>query len=124
MILAILRHTPVWVWALLGTLIVFGLSQTRPQTIGRARAILLPLVMVLFSLNGALSTFTQMPVALVGWLAGYWLALGIAGAAVAVRGASWLQASRQFQIPGSWVPLLLIVSLFATKYGVGICVTI
>ena len=53
MILSILEHTPVWVWAVFFAVISRGLAQTRTQNVRMARAILLPVVMVVLSLAGA-----------------------------------------------------------------------
>ena len=101
MILRILEHTPVWVWVLFCALGALGLSQTRTRDVGRARAILLPLLMMVLSLSAVLNSFTQVPLALVAWGAGLWLALSAAAEAMAVRGASWSPATRRFQVPGS-----------------------
>ena len=124
MILRILEHTPVWVWVLFCALGALGLSQTRTRNVGRARAILLPLLMMVLSLSAVLNSFTQVPLALVAWLAGLWLALSVAAEAMAVRGASWSPAARCFRIPGSWRPMTMILGLFVIKYVAGICLAI
>ncbi|MFL6600100.1 MAG: DUF6622 family protein [Steroidobacteraceae bacterium] len=121
MILSILEHTPVWVWAVFCAVSALGLAQTRTRNVGRARAILLPVVMVGLSLSGTFNTFTQVPLALAAWTAGFALALSFAGAAMAVRGASWSPATRRFQVPGSWLPVALILGIFVTKYVAGAC---
>jgi hypothetical protein len=121
MILNILEHTPVWVWAIFCAVIALGMAQTRTRDVSRARAILLPAVMVILSLSGALSSFTQVALALAAWMAGFSLTLSFAGQAIAVRGASWFPATRHFQVPGSWLPVTMIVGLFVTKYVAGVC---
>jgi hypothetical protein len=124
MILSILEHTPVWVWAVFCAVISRGLAQTRTQNVSMARAILLPVVMVVLSLAGALSTFTQVELALAAWVAGFALLLSFAGEAMVVRGASWSPETGRFEVPGSWLPVTLIVGIFVTKYVAGVCLAI
>ncbi|MEO8806255.1 MAG: DUF6622 family protein [Burkholderiaceae bacterium] len=118
--IAIVQHTPVWVWGLLAVLVVLGLSQTRSREMGLTRVTVLPLVLTALSLGGVLSAFGHLPVAFAAWAAGIAAALGLARRAVAVRGASWSPSRGLLHVPGSWLPLVLIVSLFALKYGAGV----
>ncbi len=120
MIAQILINTPVWVWGLLAVLLVLGFSQTRSRTAGLARVALLPVGMGALSMYSAVSTFGASPVVL-----GIWLTTAAALALVisqipAAGGARYDSASRQFHIPGSWVPMVLIIGIFLTKYAVGV----
>jgi hypothetical protein len=115
----IVKHTPAWVWGQLAALVALGLWQTRPRAMSLARVSTLPLVLTALSLGGVLKAFGPAPVALVAWLAGALASLALARRAVAVRGASWSASGGRFNVPGSWLPLVLIVSLFALKYGAG-----
>jgi hypothetical protein len=80
--------------------------------------------MMVLSLSAVLNSFTQVPLALVAWVAGLWLALSVAAEAMAVRGASWSPATRCFRIPGSWRPMTMMLGLFVIKYVAGVCLTI
>ena len=46
MFIAILQHTPVWVWGLLAVLVTLGLSQTRSRELSLTRVTVLPLVLL------------------------------------------------------------------------------
>ena len=118
--IAIVQHTPAWVWGLLAALVALGLMQTRPLEMSLTRVTVLPLVLTALSLGGVLSAFGHLPVALAAWAAGAAAAIGLARRFVTVRGASWSASRGLLQVPGSWLPLLLIVSLFAVKYGAGV----
>lgn len=120
MFIAIVQHTPVWVWGLLAVLVALGLSQTRDRQVSLARVTVLPLVMIALSVSGVLSAFGQSPVALGGWAAGVGAVLAFGRQFIAVRGAAWSQQTGKLHVPGSWVPLALIVALFALKYFVGV----
>ena len=119
MVLLILQHTPAWVWGLLAGLVAIGLSQTRERDVSVFRLTVLPLLLVALSLSGVLRAFGHMPIAFAGWGAGLAFALGVVRQHMAVRGAAWLRDTQRIRVPGSWLPLALIVSLFAVKYLAG-----
>jgi hypothetical protein len=120
MISSILQHTPVWVWALFSALLVLGLSQTRTRETSKARVTLLPLAMVCLSISGLLGSFGQLPVAWAAWIAGFTVAVRLLTPWVAANGATWSAETERFRIPGSWVPVTLIVGLFTLKYTAGV----
>ena len=116
----IVSHTPVWVWGLLVALFALGLKQSRRATLGLKRVIILPVVMTGLSVLGVISAFGTAPAGLLAW----------AVAAIAVAGMVWQRptpegtrydaATGSFGVPGSWLPLALMMGIFATKYAVGI----
>ena len=120
MFIQIITHTPVWVWAILGLLVWVGLKQSVPRSVSLRRVTVLPLVMVGLSLAGMFSAFGAGGHALLAW----GLAAVVAGAVVMTRSVpqatrynSWTQ---QFELPGSWTPLVLMMGIFITKYAVGV----
>jgi len=117
----IVSHTPGWVWLLLAGLVALGVSQMRNRTLGLRRASLFPLVMTGFSLWGATSVFGRSP--LVGEAMWLWL-LGAAATgallALAASAARYDAGTRSFRVPGSWVPLVLIVTVFLARYIVSV----
>ena len=120
MLIQILRGTPVWVWGLLAVLVTVGLTQSMPRRIGARRAMIVPGLMLALSLGGVATTFGARPLALAAWAAGIALAIGLGLDAVAPRGARWVREAARFELPGSWLPMALILGLFCIKYGVGV----
>jgi hypothetical protein len=114
-----LQHIPTWVLGLLIGLIALGVSQSLPRRLSLRRSAVLPLVLVGVSLIGVVNTFAQQPAALLAW------AIGLAGAVAALHGGVYPSAvrysarSQRFEVPGSWVPLALMMGLFAIKFGAG-----
>lgn len=112
-------NTPVWVWPLLLGLLVLGLRQTRTQHMGWMRVTVLPLVLVGLSIYGTLAVAGAHGAALLLW------ALVALGAATLVlrqplpASARYDLAHRRFTVPGSAVPLALMMGIFLTKYAVG-----
>jgi hypothetical protein len=119
MLTQIIVHTPLWVWGVLLALLALGLNQMFTRTVKLRRTTLLPLAMVALSLNGTVSAFGAAPQVLLAWL----VAGALAGSLVLQRplppGTRFDPASRRFTVPGSVVPLVLIVGIFLVKYGMG-----
>lgn len=115
----LITHTPFWVWPLLAALVFLGLRQTLTQQASLRRITLVPLILVGLSLMGTAQAFGGQVLALLVWFK------------VAVSVAWWVQqrplaegtrydlASERFTLPGSWVPLGLMMGIFITKYAVG-----
>ena len=120
MIGQILSNTPLWVWGLLAGLLVLGWSQTRSRSAGLTRITLLPLGLGAFSLYGTVSAFGAAPMVLGSWLAASALLLLIVIQLPHPTGVRYDAANRLFQLPGSWVPMALIMGIFLTKYVVGV----
>ena len=120
MLINILQHTPVWVWALLTALVALGLMQTRTRHVTLGRAALLPVAMVTLSMAGVTSRFGAHALPLLAWAAGAALAVATAHWLSLWRGISWSAGTSRFQVPGSWLPLALILVLFVLKYTVSV----
>lgn len=117
----VLRNTPTWVWGLLAGLVALGASQLRNRTAGLARVSLLPVGMAVFSVWGTFSALGASP-HLAGAVAAWLIAAAVALAFVAPgrAAAQFDPVQRSYRLPGSVVPLLLIVGIFLVKYVVGV----
>jgi hypothetical protein len=120
MLIQILAHTPPWVFGLFLALVALGVAQTRPRQVARARLALLPLAMTTLALLGVWSSFADHAVALAAWTT---TMLGVVGASLAwapPRMAAYSPASKRYAVPGSWIPLALMMGIFFTKYAVAV----
>ena len=117
----LITHTPVWVWPLLAVLLALGWMQTRARRVSLARALALPLVMLILTpatLVVRLAATGALAAALAMWAAG---ALGAAliGRRRALRpGEHFDAATRRLHLAGSWAPLLIILGIFCLRYAV------
>ncbi|HEY9094277.1 MAG TPA: DUF6622 family protein [Hydrogenophaga sp.] len=124
-IVDILHQTPVWVWGLLIGLIALGASQLRRRQVGLPRTVLLPASMAALSVQGLHSALASSPSLLPAM--GLWALVAAATTAAALAwrsappaGSHFDATQRRFDLPGSAMPLLLILAIFLTKYGVGV----
>ena len=120
MLLQIFQGTPLRIWILLAGLVVLGVWQARPRTIAPARAAVLPAALLVLSLAGVVSTFGASAPALAAWAAGIAAALAIGPRVLPPVDATWSATHGAIRVAGSWLPLALILGLFATKYVAGV----
>jgi hypothetical protein len=121
MIGTILQNIPLWVWAALLAILVLGLTQTRNRKITGLSVWLLPASMVPISIYAVIASFGLNVTVLGAW------AIGVA-AAVAANALLFLSPKdvryslqeRRFELPGSWVPLTVMLAIFGTRLVVGV----
>lgn len=121
----VLAHTPTWVWGLLAGLLWLGASQLASRRVGLQRTLLMPLAMTGLSIYGICSAFAstaQLAAVFLVWLTALVLvaALALWWRPRAPQGTLYTPSSRSFYLPGSAMPLLLILGIFLTKYLVGV----
>jgi hypothetical protein len=119
----ILRNTPAWVWALLAGLVWLGASQARDREASLRRIAVMPLAMMALAIWGMVSAFGASP--MFGYLMLMWMFAGavtfaLVGLTRAPRGTEYHEATRTYFLPGSWMPLLLVLGVFLTRYVVNV----
>jgi uncharacterized membrane protein len=125
MISQILSGTPTWVWGLLAGLIALGVSQARDRSASLGRIALMPVAMTAFSIYGTVSTFSHslmLSSVLMTWGVLAAIVFSIVGKGQAA--GNYDAATRMFKLPGSWVPMALILGIFATKYVANVALAI
>ncbi len=120
MLTQIIHSTPVWVWALLAALVALGYSQSRSRSVGLRRLLVIPMIMIFLSLFGTVSAFGPSPAVLGVWLAACAMVVSLMVLRPAPLGAAYDSTLRRYAIPGSWLPLFVILGIFCTKYAVGV----
>lgn len=124
MLTQILIHTPIYVWAVLGGLVLLGLMQSRTRKVSALQVLAMPAVLLglgLWSLSGVVAA---LPAVLLVWLAA--LGLGAAGGMRTPQapGTAWLAGERRFVLPGSWIPMAFIVFVFVLRYASNVAAAI
>lgn len=116
MIGQVLSHTPTWVFALFLVLLVFGLMQTRTRTVRRLPALLLPAGMIALSIAGIQSSFGLVLVPVTSWAIALAIASLVGHALFRDQRVSYDASAKTYFVPGSWVPLVVIMAIFFAKY--------
>ena len=120
-IIEIVRHTPTWVWLLLVFLLYRGLKSTVPREMAPRRMLVLPVIFFVWAVHGMLSELGAPGYALGGFCAA--LVVG----ALLGRNLAYRQAPPEFdpglgqvRRPGSFIPLLLVMFAFVSKYALSV----
>jgi hypothetical protein len=120
MVWMILQHTPVWVWGLLGALLALGLWQTRSRQVRRGQVLALPAALLVMGLTTMAPAFAHQPVAAVLWLLALAAGIGLGQRWLQPRTARWLPVVQRLHLPGSWMPLVVILLIFSLRYAAGV----
>ena len=124
MLIQILLHTPVWVWALLSGLLALGLWQRRSRQVARAQLLALPLAMLALGLWSMAPGFVAQPLLAAAWLAALLLATGLGRRLPPPAGAHWRANVQRLWLPGSWLPLFIILCIFSLRYASGVAMAL
>lgn len=119
----ILTRTPHWVWGLLAALLGLGLSQARDRIVSIKRMALMPVAMTGLSLWGLASAFGGSPrfgYVMLMWMFTFAVIFTATALASPPQGTEYDATSRRFSLRGSWLPLVLIVGIFLTRYWVNV----
>lgn len=123
MIFQIITRTPFWVWVLLALLVFLGYQQTKSRTIGLRRVAIIPIILTALSIYGTLSAFGRSPEIMLAWLASATLLATTVWLTPLPTGSRFDNKTRQLYVIGSWVPMTLMMGIFANKYVVGVALS-
>lgn len=116
----IIMYTPRWVFGLLIALVIFGVMQTRTREVKIQVALILPIAMLILSLTGVLRYVGWQFPALACWLLGITIASVLSIKWIGKNIARFNPESRKLIIQGSWLPLVVILGIFVTRYTLGV----
>lgn len=112
-----LAHIPPFVFAIFLGLLLLGWVQSRSRLVRPLRLVVVAVAMVGLSVDGVVVAFGPQALALVAW------ALGLV-VAVVWGGRWWGPQGLEHRgsavlVPGSWVPMALMMGIFVTKFALG-----
>ncbi|MDB5818101.1 MAG: hypothetical protein JWQ11_1741 [Rhizobacter sp.] len=117
-IVEIIKHTPLWAWAILALLIWLGSRQLGDHQVGRQRVLLQPFALACFSLWGAASVFGPHMAVFAAWAVGVAAAFALNLLLRLPRRVRYDVDAARFHIGGSPWPLVLMMTVFAVRYAV------
>lgn len=118
----IIRNTPLWVWPLLLFLLYRGYQQSQARTIGLSKLGIIPGIFLFLGFYGLIHAFGAHPLNLVLWGLGIGLAVLLHLKLELPKGVRFSPQEQTFHVPGSWLPLALMLAVFCAKFAVGVIV--
>jgi hypothetical protein len=116
---AIIHGTPIWVWVLLVVLLLRGFKALHSGTAPLSRLAIVPLIFA----GGGIAHLVSNPLAgwpdVIVWMTA--LLGGIAGGVFIASRSRFIvdPIARTVMLPGSPLPLLLMIAIFTTKFWLG-----
>ncbi|MFN3302416.1 MAG: DUF6622 family protein [Roseateles sp.] len=108
---------PLWPFAILAGLVTLGLRQSRERLVRPHALAGLALAMLALSLYGVTAAFGAGALPVLAWAAGLGAMVWLGGPWVAPRGL--VREGRAVRMPGSWLPMALMLGIFVVKFALG-----
>ena len=108
---------PVWPFAVLAVLVILGYRQSRDRVVQPGTLAKLAVAMLALSLYGVTAAFGASLVPVLAWTLAFVAVVFLGGAVFAPRGLA--REGAAVRMPGSWVPMGLMLGIFMTKFGLG-----
>ena len=115
----IISHTPTWVFVIFFVLLALGLMQSKEREVKVFTVFILPIAMLAFSIFGVYSAVDISLLTVGLWGLGLLATLFIGIKLAYPKLVCFSSQNNQLTIPGSWVPLILMMAIFMTKFFVG-----
>ncbi len=118
-LISLIISTPWWVFIIFGYLLFVGFKATQPRTVPLVLLFIMPILLNIWSLiNFCRNSSTIYPQLF------WWLAMFMSGLIIGffIHNKRTIIINRQamtVHLPGSWIPLILIMSVFIVKYYFG-----
>ncbi len=120
MFINLLTHTPLYVYWIFFSLLIVGITQVKTRQIGFKRAIVIPVILILLSIYAIFHDFGINFFGLLFWFCGIVFVLLINIIIKNQKEIKYSKTSKVFTVEGSFIPLLMMMLLFFTKYTVGV----
>ncbi|WP_334685976.1 DUF6622 family protein [Janthinobacterium sp. CAN_S1] len=124
MLQQIFSHTPLYVWAILGFLVYRGVLASRAREVSLRKLCIIPLVMLALSLSGVHGSFGLAGSAPFVWATGTLAGAALAWTLLDTHKIVAIPERSSVQRPGSWLPLILMMSIFCMKYAVAVTLAV
>lgn len=115
-----LAHVPTWVYGLFALLLALGLLFTRPRAVHPVVPSLMAVGFGCYSFYGVISSFGASAINILPWAIGMAVSAFLGRPYLGPNELCRVEGSPKVLVPGSWLPLALIMGIFAVKFFVGV----
>jgi len=117
--IAVVTHTPWWVFAILAYLIWMGVKGFQPRSMPLARVFITPAVFIVWGVVGAAGRHLPAALNAAAWIGGAVVG-AIPGVLTSPRRVELNRSLNLVHFEGSLFPLVRNLTIFALRYGLGV----
>jgi hypothetical protein len=118
--ITVFQKAPIWIGPLFLVLMALGLHMARSRSVPPQPVIIISTAMLCLSGYGVISAFQGALLALLAWAGMLGLTLMVCQKMGYPRGWQFDAHIRCLHVPGSWLPLVLFMTIFLIKFCVGV----
>ena len=117
----VVKGTPVWVWDILVALIALGVNQMRTRIVSRYTVLIAPVVFLFVGLMAA----SRGPIGFTAWALTLFATASFTFFVWQPTGGARYDASAdRLNLPGSVIPMLLMLAIFLLNYVINVTLAI
>jgi hypothetical protein len=120
----IFLKAPLWVWPLFAGLIFLGWMQSHSRSMSPWRIIMISCAALCLSGYGVIAAFHGSPYALMVWLTVVIMTTLVCQKMGYPQGWQLDTHTHRIQVPGSWLPMALYLTIFMVKFACGIALAL
>ena len=117
--LQIITKIPVFVWPLFAILLLSGLRARKTSTVPLVVLLLIPSIFFGWSLFSFFGKYATDPIAILFWLLCLGVGFFIGFSHMKRLKLQFDKKKKKVEMPGSWIPLTLSMSIFTSKFSIG-----
>ncbi len=115
--LKIIYNTPIYVWPLLALLIWGGWKSRKTYIVAWKDLLIMPIIMFFWSVYVVLARYDTFPIYF--WIASMLIGVWLGRMTVRKIHLEFDKQKNLIQIEGSWMPMILSISIFSLRYILG-----
>jgi hypothetical protein len=123
MLIQIVTHTPVYVWAILALLVYRGVVAMREREMTIRKLFIIPVIMLALSLQDVMAKFGADFMPLSAWAGGAVITILLVWK-LSSAGISAGASPGSVRVHGSWAPLAMMMAIFFTKYATAVTLVV
>ena len=117
MIIEIISHTPLYVWALLGLLLQRSWNARKTHVNSWQSLIIMPVIMLTWSIYSTVTHYESLSLYL--WAASTAMGVWLGSLTVRKLPLRFDKEKNLIEIAGNWTPMILSMSIFSLRYFIG-----
>lgn len=111
-------NTPLYAYWIFFSLLFVGILQTKERKQGLLRALIIPFILIFFSVYALFQDFSVSLLSISSWVIGILFIIIMKRFIKNQDNINYSSSNKVFTIKGSYIPLFLMMLLFFTKYSI------